>query len=62
MPRNSVIWDTHSVALHSGYSHSIVVFGSTVDQNQVRLDLAITAIVQRADHGVIDSIGPIPYS
>jgi|GEM_PF-7012832 len=47
---------------NSGYSHSIVVFGSTADQNQVRLDLVITAIVQRADQGVIDCIGPIPYS
>jgi hypothetical protein len=35
----------------------IIVVGLAVDQNQIRLDVAITAIVQRADQWVIDSIG-----
>ena len=34
-----------------------VVVGFGVDQNEVRLDVAITAIVHRADQWVIDSIG-----
>jgi hypothetical protein len=33
-----------------------VVVGFAVDQNQIRLDVAITAIVQRADQGVIDRV------